>query len=64
MEEGEEFIQKYTLSGNWTTNLLEPDIQMETTESQVAILQAVGASGGTPVIVLSGDNIIYNNITA
>lgn len=60
-----EFIQKLNLNGNWSTNLLEPELQIEATEEQMAILHAVEASGATtPVIVLSGDNIIYNGITA
>uniref|UniRef100_A0A1B6KK68 C2H2-type domain-containing protein n=1 Tax=Graphocephala atropunctata TaxID=36148 RepID=A0A1B6KK68_9HEMI len=61
-EEGEDFVQKYNLSGNWSTNLLEPEEQDGETQ-QVTILQAVGGSSGpTTVMVLSADNILYNNI--
>ncbi|KAG8310138.1 hypothetical protein J6590_069750 [Homalodisca vitripennis] len=65
-EEVDDVVQKYNLSGNWSTNLLEPEEQeQEQGEAQqVTILQAVGGgSGPTTVMVLSADNLLYNNIT-
>lgn len=62
--ESDDFVQKYSLSGNWSTNLLEPEVQVESSTEEpqtVAILGDVG--GSTTVMVLSVENAVYKNIS-
>lgn len=63
-DEGEDFVQKYSLSGNWSTNLLEPEVEVESSVEEPQTVAILGDMGGsTTVMVLSMENAVYKNIT-
>lgn len=60
--EEEEFVQKYSLSGNWSTNLLEPELESSQEEVQTVTVLQAPTSGPTTVMLLSVDNTLYKDI--